>query len=243
MKVQHPSFCIILLIVCYSAAAQKNSEKGNQQWFQYYNQLKVADKWTVLSDVGYRVKEMLSQRQRYSLRTGVGYKLTDDYSFLIGFAHSGTFSGNDKINRLEFRPYQELTMKQSQYKVAVSHRLRIEERFFKTMANGAVVGSSFNFRFRYRLQLLLPLAKLSITNPDSKLFLQVADEIFINAGKTIVYNTFDQNRFLVGPSIQFNKQLTLNLLYDYQFSAANEPATFKEDHVFWLGITHKLSMK
>jgi hypothetical protein len=66
--------------------------------------------------------------------------------------------------------------------------------------------------------------------------------LLLNAGKEIVYNIFDQNRLLVGPVFQLNKNLGFILLYQGRFRALNLPARYHYDHIFWFGLRHQLNL-
>ena len=71
--------------------------------------------------------------------------------------------------------------------------------------------------------------------------LNVGDEVFFNAGKNIVYNIFDQNRILVSPTVQFNKNFAVSLTYNYQFAATSTAATFNRTNVVWLQVKQKFN--
>lgn len=230
---------MLLLFIPTFIQAQKNIETSNQQWFQYYNQVHFSEKFSLLSDIGFRMKEQFSHAAQHVIRTGVGYQLNKECRLVVGIGHFGSYS-SERINKIEFRPYQELTLKQKLEKVGLTHRFRVEERYFKTIENGNIIaGTTFNFRFRYRFAIGIPIVSFS----NIKISFQVADEILINAGRSIVYNMFDQNRILLGPEVQFNHQFSISLNYNYQYAALNKPAYYKSDHILWLGLMHKLTLK
>ena len=58
-------------------------------------------------------------------------------------------------------------------------------------------------RFRYRLQASVPLNKPEIS--AGAFFAVVNDEIWVNFGKEIRFNVFDQNRAYAGFGYQINK--------------------------------------
>ena len=68
------------------------------------------------------------------------------------------------------------------------------------------------------------------------------DEIFINGGKDIVYNIFDQNRILIGPAFKLNDQFTFTFTYNGKYAALNLPSEFTYNHIFWLAIRHNLDL-
>ena len=222
---------------------QKDIVNNNQQWLQYYNQTKLSEKWTLLFDGGYRWKNEFQESSQYIVRAAIGYNINSDIRISSGLAHLGFYS-SDKINRVEFRPYQEMVVKNNFNKINLVHRYRMEERFFNPVINGETqTPNTFNFRFRYSLMLSIPLFKLSKVKTDKVFLLNIGDEIFINAGKNVVNNIFDQNRFIISPSFKLNESLTLSLTWNSQFASTSSQAIFNYTNVFWLQIKHKLDIR
>ncbi len=223
-------------------AQTKNVSYTNQQWVHYNNQIKFSQKWTLLTDAGNRFRDKFAHQSQYIVRTAIGYQVDPNVKVALGFAHLGFYS-NDKLSRLEYRPFQEISLKQKYKNAEGGHRLRVEERYIRSTGteNGPVT-YDFSFRFRYRYLFTFPLVSLSSTHPDKKLLFNVGDEIFINAGKKIVYNVFDQNRVLIGPTLKVNNHLAFNLLYNHQFSASNAPGRYRQDYILWLGINHTIDV-
>jgi len=224
------------VIVC---EAQKNITHNNQQWLQYYNQLKLSESLTLFSDASLRRIDNFNHWQQLALRTGIGYQLFENLNGVTGFGCFESFNYN-KPSKIEFRPYQELNTSQEFGKISVQHRFRAEGRYFRTIPDGEIT-SNFNFRFRYRLFFKTAILKLSKTIPERKLFLNFGDELFINAGKEITYNMLDNNRMLFGLSFQVNKNLDFSFTYNYQLGQRNKPSTYEHSDVFWIGITHKIA--
>ena len=221
-------------------AQQKDVNYTNQQWFQYYNQLKINEKFTVLTDGGFRLRNNFSESSQYLLRASISYSLGPDVKVAAGYANFGGYLEGNVVIR-ENRAYQDITFSQKFTKLSLNQRVRVEERFFKTTQKSNIPGEKeTRFRFRYGIQLTIPLFNLSPNNTDRKMLFQVGDEIFINAGKDIVYNIFDQNRVLIGPVFQFDKNLSISLIYNHQYRAINQPSRYAQDYVFWLGIRQKM---
>jgi hypothetical protein len=229
-------FIILLFAPSTFFGQQKSIEYNNQQWLHYYNQSKITEKWTFLGDFGYRWKNNFSEKTQYIVRIGAGFQLNSTISLNAGIAYLGTYKG-DEIYRTELRPYQDLVVKNKYLKATIEHRIRAEQRFFKTKSTGA---DNFNFRFRYRWMTTIPVITFNAENPYKKLSINIGDEIFINAGKEIVYNVFDQNRLLIGATMQFNKKWALSFTYNHQRSAKNTPAKYGQDAIFWFAARHNL---
>ncbi len=224
----------------YSSFSQKNIQHTNQQWIQYYQQLDLNNQFTLMTDGGFRWSD--GERLQYIARMGLGYTLSDRIRVAAGVASTGSYDPLG-LRTFEMRPYQEILLSGGNGKIPVQHRVRVEERYFKDVENGDLVnGYVFNFRFRYQISASIPLAKLSKTNTDQKLLLNVSDEIFINAGKEIVYNFLDKNRLVIGPVFQLNEKVNVGLLYNFQFTPLNAPALYSHDNVWWLTVHHNMKI-
>jgi hypothetical protein len=154
----------------------------------------------------------------------------------------GFYSSGDLI-KTEYRPYQEIGVTNEFNKIGLSHRLRIEERFFKKLNTDPFEdANSFNFRFRYMFMVGIPLVQFS-SNPGSELSLNLGDEIFINAGADIVNNVFDQNRLLISPTYRLNEQFSFALTYNYIFAGTPQAGQYASLQVFWLQIKQNLDFR
>ncbi|GAB3647934.1 DUF2490 domain-containing protein [Echinicola sediminis] len=240
-----PILCCTLLFFTgtfLSAKAQtKEVAHDNQQWLQYYNSLLLSDKWSISSDAGIRFKNHFDHFSTYIVRTAINYHLDNSTEIGLGFAHLGSYIDQER-QLVEFRPFQEFNTTQTTHSIGLSHRFRVEERFFKSTDQAPVETEAFNFRFRYRFMVKIPLLSFSSDKTAKNLSFNAGDEIFINAGKEISHNIFDQNRILLGPVLEFNENISASFTYQHQFSSGSSPSQYRQTDVFWLSIKHKLSL-
>ncbi|MCB0487695.1 MAG: DUF2490 domain-containing protein [Cyclobacteriaceae bacterium] len=233
---------MVIVLMPLFAHAQKTVRHSNQQWVQYYNQLKLNSHWTLMTDGGFRWADKFSTKALFIARIGIGYNINSHLRVGAGLASTGAYSSSS-LSKLEYRPYQELFASYKYGRVGLQHRFRVEERYFKSVVDGdPQSGHNFNFRLRYQISANIPLLKLSPDNPDKILSLGIGDEIFINAGREIVNNILDKNRIIIGPAVQFNKQLTVALSYTHQYSQLATAGAYAHDDVMWLAIRHNLDL-
>lgn len=151
---------------------------------------------------------MFPQRQhQFLIRSNLNFKINQNLISQIGFTNflqtlpHDPYSENS-FNRLELRPQFGLRYKQAiDDNISLTHWYWNEFRFIENE-------SSFyfrNFRFRYQLTLKYNLSK--------KIALKAFDEIFLNFGRKIINNTFDQKRYGFGIDYKFNKYFRFDLLY------------------------------
>lgn len=231
---------IIFISLCNPTFSQKQVKKISQQWIQSYHEAKLNTKWTLLLDAGYRWREGFTESSAYIIRGGFGYSILPNLRVTTGMAHLGFYS-NEKIIRQEFRPYQDLQHKSILGKISLNQRLRLEERFFKDrLIPSPWSDLDFNFRFRYQFIIGIPVAKLTAKFPNRKLILNLGNEIFINAGREVSTQVFDQNRFLISPTLQWSKALSISMTWNSQYASTIKPNTFLQSKVGWLQIRYNI---
>jgi len=230
-------FVVFAFLINNTTAQNKTVTHENQQWIQYYNETKLNKNWTLLADASFRWRDAFDENAQFIARAGLGYSIKKNLRVSGGFAYS-SFYTQDTLNRVEYRPHQELSFS-SGNKVKFNQRIRVEERFFNPLNNP---NNTFNFRFRYSFAVSFTLFKLSKTNPESLFLLRINDEIFINAGKETPTKTFDQNRFVVSPTFQLNKNLSISPTWNSQYASTATSRTYRQTNVFWLQIRHNLDL-
>lgn len=217
-------------------AQQKKILYSDQYWMQYYGQLELNRKWAISFDGGLRMKIGFKEKAASLGRAGLQYKINNVFSIAVGGAYFSQYS-NDKISREEWRSYEELFMKHGKGRFSFTQRIRLEERFFHTLATRQ---DNFNYRFRYKFQWNLPLNHTSMENKT--IYLILADEVFLNFGKEINYN-YDQNRTTLGIGYKLNNSISASLNYVYQYAQKNSAALFEHSDIIWLQAYHTLSTK
>jgi len=218
------------------------SRSSDQYWFQIYEQCKLSEKWVLLADGGIRMKDHFNHRSATLFRTGIQYKMKSNLSLAVGAAYFSQFSNSNKnhedwISVEEWRGWQELIFEQQISRVKLSHRFRTEQRYFNDL-NSTI--DHFNHRARYRLNAIIPLNNKDLITRT--IFLNLANEVFLNYGKEIKNNFFDQNRIIGGVGIKLNNSLTFNFNYVYSYAKKNVPTTFLKTNVFWFSVTHQFHL-
>ena len=71
----------------------------------------------------------------------------------------------------------------------------------------------------------------------------INDEIMFNAGKNIIYNTFDQNRIYSALQVGFNDNLAIELGYLKSFQQRVNGIDYFNRNIIRLSIFHKINLK
>lgn len=200
-----------MVSVLYSKA--QDSETGN--WWMYFGNQQMSDKLNWHNEVQYRNYNFAGDLEQLLLRTGLGYDIGENnHNILLGygFIRSGNYlDGTDeKIHFDEHRIFQQFITNQKVGRLNLSHRYRIEERFFT---------DDFRMRFRYFLALRFPLSDTEIV--ENTLYLSAYNEVFINGERP----AFDRNRLFGALGYEFKKGLRLEagfMRQMYDFGGRNQ---------------------
>jgi hypothetical protein len=157
-------------------------------WFVYFGNQKINDKWNIQSDFQYRDYRFLGQRNQFLARAGLGYNLKpQNHNLLLGYAYIATDAydefDNNTSTKIEHRIYQQYLYKNKIGTNSLTHRFRLEERFFP---------NEFGLRARYFISLQKPLGSKTIAKGNT--YLSAYNELFVD----IKDPKFDRNRLYGG---------------------------------------------
>ncbi|HBT93060.1 MAG TPA: DUF2490 domain-containing protein [Chitinophagaceae bacterium] len=175
-------------------------------WFVYFGNQKIYDKWNIQSDFQYRDYRFLGQRNQFLARAGLGYNLKpQNHNLLLGYAYIATNAydefDNNTSTKIEHRIYQQYLYRNKIGLNALTHRFRLEERFFP---------NEFGLRARYFISLQKPLGSKTIAKGNT--YLSAYNELFVD----LKYAKFDRNRLYAGLGIGINESIRVETGYMIQ---------------------------
>lgn len=227
----------LLLTLAIFSFAQKNVSHNNLVWFGDFTKAKVNDKWSIYLDFGYRRTEWLNKCSQLLVRPGITYHFNKSVSATAGVAYFSHYTAT--YIRPEGRGWQQLLFNETYGRIKVNHRLRAEQRFFQKVISSQLVDDyNYNNRFRYQLNIQVPLNKKQIE--DKTVYFSIADEVFINSGKEIRNNYFDQNRIAVGLGYKLNERFNILVSYTRIFVQRAKVDAFEDNNVLVINTYHNL---
>lgn len=213
----------------------------SQTWVGINSLFRLSSKWGISADANYRSNQFFVSDYSGIARVGVNYWATDDIALQVGYAHQWTPPKTTGWHTIanENRLYQQVVVSTKTGNITISNRLRNEERWQeKIVADTNTHSTIFTDRVRYQLMLVIPL-----THKQYFPSLVLSDEVMLQMGKTIVYNTFDQNRAYIGIREPFSKHLSCDigyLLTDQQKSTGYQ---FERDHACRIFFFYNLDVR
>jgi hypothetical protein len=248
MKKQIATGIVLLMITGSDLQAQsdKQTEHVQQVWTGYFNQTRFSKRWGAWFDLQLRTKEdFFSGLSQLLIRPGITYYVSDAVKLTGGYAYINHFPADNhkEVSQPEHRPWQQVQWHTKYSKLRTMQWLRLEERFRRKILNDSTLGegSNFNFRLRYNFFLQVPFTSKPIDKGDFSFI--VNDEIHVNFGKQILYNTFDQNRFFLGFAYNMNAHDNIQFGYMNLFKQLAAGNKYKYIHAARVFYFHNLDLR
>jgi len=227
---------ITLSFLIFSSTVQAQVEKriirNDHVWISVNNLYQLTNRWGVLSDTHIRRTNFIDDPSFYFIRGGVQYSIKRNLRVAGGYAHLWLASLNEEPwdNYLnENRIYQQVSFSHRYPGVNTLFRLRNEQRIFNTRVNGESLNDHY---WIHRVRMLLS-ASIPFREGGRTQFL-IADEMHLNFGKKVVFNTFNQNRLTVGIKYRISPQWSLDTGYMMVFQQRNSGFEYNLNHTFRL---------
>lgn len=243
-------FCVILSAIFADAkrvvaqAPEKHIHDREQLWVGYFNQTRFTNKWGIWADVHYRMTDNFTERPfQFLFRPALTYFIKDNLRVNLGYAFVHHFPGKSlNTSRTEHRPWQQIWWNQKYPGLTTLQWIRLEQRFNeKIVSDVEEDGYNYNFRVRYSYSFFIPLKgkELAAKTP----FVALINEVFLNFGDRITYNTFDQNRLFAGFGYQFTSHVNAQLGYMNIYQQEASGNNYFSTHAVRLFLFHSLDLR
>ncbi|PJJ09275.1 uncharacterized protein DUF2490 [Flavobacterium sp. 1] len=237
---------LCLLLVCFVSKAQteKNIDHQSLLWTRYYNQLTLNSKWSIHTEFDNRVFISPSEENLFLIRMHGRYKINEKIDLGAGVSYFSVATqvpeNTNDFRTPEYRIQQDISCKQEFGSFTLNHRFQAEERFIHNANKEELLsGTTFYWRFRYRLQ-----GEYSCWKKEKQYLKAIVyDELMINAGEKIVYNTFDQNRIYAALQYGINKNIALELGYLNSFQQRANGIDYFDRDIIRFTFFHKIKLK
>jgi hypothetical protein len=237
--------CFLLIpLLSEAQTPAKVIHTREQAWVAYFNQTRLTSKWGLWLDVHYRMTDNFVDRPfQLLIRPGVTYYLKDNVRLTAGYGLVEHYPAKGlSTTRRENRVWQQVAWTQKYQRFSTLQWLRLEQRFSQKVVNDVKTGDYvYTSRVRYNFSFFIPLKGKELA-PKTP-FITIANEVFLNFGKNVVYNTFDQNRLFVGFGYQFDKHLNAQLGYMNVFQQDASGSNYFSSNAIRLFVYHSLDFR
>jgi len=239
---------ILLLVVTsgYSmaTAAQASSKtitRNTYSWVSINSNLFVSKKYFIMADVHVRENNFFASNSFVFGRLGLGYQINNNLSVAAGYGNlSATPTTAGWTTRAdESRLFEQVQVSSVFKKLKTVQKIRAEQRWQQVIVNDAKTGAQkFTNRLRYAVSFMYPVFK-----KEHLPQLVLADECMLQFGKSVVYNTFDQNRVFIGINQKITTHLSFDAGYMRIFQQKNNGSSYNKSDVCRLFFYYNLPYK
>lgn len=236
-------FCLGMFLLNHSNAQtlEKVTDDQSNAWYMYFGTYSLSDKISIHSEVQIRRSGLIEDPQQLLTRLGLNYHISKSAIITAGYGFIVTHPyGKQPVAREfnEHRIWQQLILKHAEGRFYFNHRYRQEQRWLEVQSDE----KDFNYlnRSRYRFMVSVPLNNTSMVK--GTWFLSLYDEIFVNFGKNVALNVFDQNRIYGAVGYQIGENSNLQLGYLNQRIQKGDAIHFENNHTLQVSFTHTLDL-
>ena len=208
-------FVCLLLTSTGTAWAQQSLPTAEppavSNWLLYQSDARLRGKWGVHLEGQLRRGQERTEPRRSLALLAANYYATPQFVLTTGYGYAlSAWPDNlpDHAARLpEHRLYEQLLVRDTEGRVRVQHRYRLEQRWLQTLAE-----PTFRYvnRLRYQLSVTLPLHGQAVV--PGGLYATASDELFFNFGHHAP-SVFDQNRAALALGYQVSAATALEVGY------------------------------
>lgn len=236
-----------LFVLAGLAAAlplQARTDDNASGWYNYSGDHPLGNsRWGVHLEGQWRRTHVGLTPQQLLLQPGVFYRVNQRVTVGAGYDFLQTYRYGDFPVQAPFpehRVYENVAVSIPVPKFPLTTRLQFEQRHLGQMVpNGDGSYSVGSYRYENRFRYLL---RTTYTLPpsDGAYYLIAQSEVFLNFGKNVAKNVFDQNRAFVGIGRTLPHQFRIETGFMEHTVQHRDGSVFEHNHTFQVTITSRL---
>ena len=230
-------------------AQEKKAIDHFKSRYGYFGTHRIHDQWSIYTEVQVRLNDFVQSKQLLIIRPAVNYHFKKNLTFSGGYTYLGRYPHNTQaIQKIkhEHNIWEQVRLSQKLGRVKLKHRYRLEQRWigqFKANTNETWDSDGYQYanRMRYRMKFTIPLNHAQIK--PGTFFLNISDEVWLNADKHIFGITFNQNWLCGALGYQFNQQGNVQLGLLHQQLRKGNTSHYDNYQVLQLDIIYNLDFR
>ena len=218
---------------------EKTVTHTSGMWLGYYTKFRLRHKLFYYGEYHMRRREFVSYINKIYLRFGLTYLISKKVDVTLGIATPINFSedpndANTDYAVMEFRFWEQLLFVVPLLRAKTYHQIRFEQRWKRKFYKGAEYIQ--NYRWRYKFAIYVPLNH-SHLQPKT-VFFSFYDEIFIQTGRGITYNHFEDNRMFIGLGYIPGNHINIQTGYLWNYHHDGSPFDYEIEDIWRVAIYH-----
>jgi hypothetical protein len=237
-------------IYCQEASETRLRETGN--WNGLYLRFRLTDKLYYYGEHHYRRRnstdnlyDFVGRMRQWYNRAGLNYFFNDYFNVVVGPTLVWNYTpqpGNPDFEYTTIEPriwHQWLLIMPTMGRVKLYHQFRFEHRWKRDNNKGAEF--EYTDRYRYKIFAYIPLNKPVLENKTW--FFSPSFEIFMQSGKQIVYNHFEDFRIYTGLGYILNNRVTF--FGGHMWTYGQDPVGFvyNTSHIIRLNVFLNIDLR
>ena len=235
----------LISIPLFLTAQTKQVVSANQIWMSYNNTTRITNKWGIWADYQVKTKDAFFNNTDIIEKTlGVIYYPNETVKFTGAFTKVDLHPTDGRIMIVpEYRPWQMIQWQAKTGNIKWASWIRLEERFKTKVLNNTTLANDYDFSYRLRYNVFsqLPITKKKYQR--GAISLVASNEIYLNFGKSIVYNVFDQNRVFGGLFFYTSKRDFLQFGYTKSYQQLSAGNKFKSIDAIKISFFNNLDFR
>lgn len=232
---------IVVVFLSINAKAQTQKQVTHQSlvWLASVNTVRFNQHWGAIADLQFRTYDFLSHSYAYFARGFANYWFNNNVAASAGYAHIWTAptKAGPKLFSNENRITEQVQFTTGKEKFSVAHRWRLEQRWQQKIVSNQKTN---DYRFTNRLGYAIKFTYAPFENKSLPALVN-SEEVLLQFGKEVVYNTFDQARFSFGIKENLTPHLNVDLNYMYSYQQQYSGNQYLSANILRLYFNYNLS--
>lgn len=242
-------FIALLFILPVFMMAQVNRQYADHTngWYMFFGSFKFSEKLGLHSEAQWRRSNYILDNQQILLRTGLNFHFNKQVFATAGYCFVQTYPYGEfpaKMMFPEHRIWEQIQFTNRFGKLEMVNRFRMEQRYVyaPVLKDGIyVIGNDvYTNRFRLLTRFSVPFKGQIIE--DNTFYITAYEEFFINFGRNVAYNIYDQNRAYLALGYKIPKLGKLEIGYLNQLIFKGNGIHVENNHTIQVSLTTSLDL-
>lgn len=220
---------------------EKEFRNSSGLWLGLYTKYRIKEKLFYYGEYHLRTRNGIEDMAQIYLRFGISYLHTKYFEITGGivnpyyWAPDPTRPNIDKVVP-QYHTWEQLIFFTPFERLKLYHQIRIEQRWKRDYTSGSPY--ELDHRFRYKISAYYPLNRHRLE--IGTIFGSFYEEIFIQAGKPVIYNHLEDNRIFLGFGYILNESIQFQTGYMYTFRHDGAPNKYENRYIVRFSVFHNL---
>jgi hypothetical protein len=228
------------------AQTSRRVDDETATWIAYTGVHPLSPNWRLHLEAQLRQTEGAAQPQQRLFRTALLRVLSSTVRVGGGYGFTRAYPPEEFVTNPrpvnEHRTYQQLDLSQPAVPVHVDHRYRLEQRWIRRLPT-PTTGAGWTYTNRARYLVRGFVAPGGGAPSDGEAYFVAYDEVFVNFGKNVRNNVFDQNRAFAGVGYRWSRAVSTEIGYMNQLIVRASGTEVERNHTILIAFSSSVPLR